>query len=176
MKDFVNYTSRVRKIYLIFGIIALAEVLLKYKKEDHILRALALFGAVLYILIFITISRLVADERPQKVFVYICLALVVLNSINYAAETIYTVIVAPNLYAIFAIFSVMLQVSTMYIFIKFLQAIDKENLLNAQGGNQFESPTYPVTASAPPAPATAVYSQGPMSDRTPPPVAVAYKV
>ena len=146
---------------------------MNFKKEEHILRALALVGVVLYILIFLTITRMIADTNPQKSFVYICIVLLILNSINYAAETIYSVIIAPNYFAIFAIFSFMLQASTMYIFIKFLEAIDKENLLNAQGGNQIEESVYPVNASAPPAPA---YVQGPMDDRTPPPIAVAYRV
>ena len=46
--DFMEYGNRLRRVYLIFGIIALINIITTFTKEDHIIRILQVLGILLY--------------------------------------------------------------------------------------------------------------------------------
>ena len=51
VKDFVDYLGRVRKLYIIFGILAAVNLLTEFDVADHIYRFMLVAGVVLYFVI-----------------------------------------------------------------------------------------------------------------------------
>ena len=146
VKDFVNYAARLVRLYGIFGILGLINLISTFKHEDHIIRLLQILGLLLYCSIIVCCSNMqgkTAADPALRSSVVAAIGCLVTNSVNNLVMFVYILINYYTWTIFFSLLSIVIQVSTWYIFWYFKERIDKEN---AGGGiNESLSPV----ASAP---------------------------
>jgi len=148
--DFVAYGSRLQRVYLIFGIIAIVNLVSTFKKEDHIIRLLQLLGIVCYagiVACFLFMDTIKPNDRAMKGAVSSVLGLLVVNSTQCLATFIYMCAKYFTWTLLFSVVELLLQVATLYIFYHFRIAVDKEIESGSLTGLQPE-PSAPVVAVA----------------------------
>lgn len=127
--DFINYGKRLQKIYLIFGVIAIVNLVSTFKKEDHVIRVLQLLGIVCYagiISCFMFMDSIKPNDRAMRGTVSACLGLLILNSIGNLTSFLYLCLNYFTWTLLFSLISLFLQLSTWYIFYHFRLQVDKE--------------------------------------------------
>ena len=129
IKDYLAYTQRSKKIYMIFGVLALINIVETFSGADHILRWLTILGVLLYACIIATLTlmgNLNEKDSNLKPLVLATIVCLVLNSANNLAEFIYIFMTDYTWTIFFSLLSLILQVTTWYIFIGFSRQVDKE--------------------------------------------------
>lgn len=127
--DFISYAVRLKKLYFIFGCIALINIISTFKREGLVIRWLQVLGIVLYAGIIANLTWLdtmTPTDTAMRTTVRAVLALLVLNTFNNLASFVYLIATDYSWTLFFSLFSLILQVTTWYIFYHFLVRIDQE--------------------------------------------------
>lgn len=146
IQDYLAYARKSRKIYMIFGIIALVNIAETFSGADHVLRWLTILGIFFYAIIIATLTAMssVTKTDPKlKKLVIATIVTLILNTANNIAEFVYIVLTDYTWTIFFSLFSLLLQVVTWYIFIGFWRQIDKEAAeaeVQHSGGNPVVTP------------------------------------
>jgi hypothetical protein len=127
--DYLSYCHRLQKVYLIFGILAVVNLISTFKKEDHVVRLLQLLGIVCYagiISCFLFMDTIKPNDRAMKGTVSACLGLLSVNSAGNLTSFIYLCVAYFTWTLLYSLLSLFLQLGTFYIFYHFRLQVDKE--------------------------------------------------
>ena len=127
--DYVAYAARLRRVYMIFGVIAIINIVSTFKDEDHVIRLLQIFGIILYGNIALVLSVMQNVQHTDMVLRRLIVAtnlLLVLNTMSNATQLIYLLAYYYSWTLLFNIFSIILHLGSLYIFYRFKIQFDVE--------------------------------------------------
>jgi hypothetical protein len=154
IKDFQDYGLRLRRLYIIFGIIGIIDVFTTYAKHDsvEVQSALQIAGLVLYLGIIYLLSQLsdktVHDTSLRSTVVHL-IVLLMANTAVSLTVFIYLLLYYYSWTVFFSLFSLVLQVAGIYIFFYFKSKIDEE--MDAASGHYVgsENDNIPIVQAFP---------------------------